>query len=279
MGKSKCRQKNLLFILLVLCLSKNHDITQAQETHGYLSGSIRDETTGEPIPNVNAFLLGTYYGAATDKEGSFSIYNLSPGDYVLVVRHIAYHQTSRIVTIHAGMATTIDVQLLGRAIPLEEIEIVGESPSFGLPRGALGRVVSKEEISRYPSATFSELLRAVVPTTRVREENGNLVIELARPSSIYQRYGRQTDSSPLIILNGTKIGTVTSHLNYMLRSQEIERMEVVTGPSALLHGSEARNGVIIIDTIMPIAETQFDNSLYYFIGATATFLLVYFLIP
>lgn len=280
MAKFRCRNKNVLLIVLVLWLLKNYgDITQAQQTHGYLSGSIRDETTGEPIPLVNVFLLGTYYGAATDREGNFIIQNLSPGDYVVVVRHVAYHQTSRIVTVDVGMTTTIQVSLLGRTIPLEEIEIVGESSRFGLSRGALGRVVSKKEISRYPNATFTQLLQAVIPTTRVREEDGNLVIELVRASSIYQRYGRLADSNPLIILNGTKIGTVTSHLNYMLRSQEIERMEVITGPSALLYGSEGRNGVIIIDTARPVADSQLDNSFVYFIGAVAAFLLFYFLIP
>ncbi|MGA9295527.1 MAG: carboxypeptidase-like regulatory domain-containing protein, partial [Ignavibacteriaceae bacterium] len=46
---------------------------------GKLSGKIIDAASNEPLIGVNIVLKGTYYGAASDVNGEFTIANITPG--------------------------------------------------------------------------------------------------------------------------------------------------------------------------------------------------------
>ncbi|MBT8391867.1 MAG: carboxypeptidase-like regulatory domain-containing protein, partial [Ignavibacteria bacterium] len=48
----------------------------AQQT-GKLSGTVVDAATGESLPGVNVILKGTYYGAASNINGRYTIDNIS----------------------------------------------------------------------------------------------------------------------------------------------------------------------------------------------------------
>ena len=60
------------------------------QTSGILSGVVMESKTGEKLPGVNIMIKGTYYGTATDMDGSFIIKNISPGSYDIEVSMIGY---------------------------------------------------------------------------------------------------------------------------------------------------------------------------------------------
>jgi hypothetical protein len=72
---------NLLFIFSF--------VSFAQQA-GHLSGKVLDAKTGEALPGVNIILKGTYYGAATDINGNFSIRNIEAGSYTVEISFIGY---------------------------------------------------------------------------------------------------------------------------------------------------------------------------------------------
>ena len=57
---------------------------------GGLTGKITDSGNGETLLGVNLLLQGTYYGAASDINGKYSITNINPGTYTVVVSLIGY---------------------------------------------------------------------------------------------------------------------------------------------------------------------------------------------
>ncbi len=91
---------------------------------GTISGKITDAKTGEDIIGANVSIQGTQVGAATDLEGKFSIANLKPGTYSIVVSFITYKtQTIPDVVVASEKITTLNISLQEDATELEEIVV------------------------------------------------------------------------------------------------------------------------------------------------------------
>ncbi|NIA31223.1 MAG: TonB-dependent receptor, partial [Actinobacteria bacterium] len=75
-----------IFSLLVVLLSS----PLLAQKKGTISGQVIDSATGEPVFYVNVFLENTTEGTTTDAEGFFSIRNIPPGIYNLIVQHVGY---------------------------------------------------------------------------------------------------------------------------------------------------------------------------------------------
>ena len=63
-------------ISLILFLA----IINAQEL-GTIDGTIKEAGNGSGLPGVNVMVKGTYYGTASDLDGSYKINNISPVSY------------------------------------------------------------------------------------------------------------------------------------------------------------------------------------------------------
>ncbi|MEL6613168.1 MAG: carboxypeptidase-like regulatory domain-containing protein [Bacteroidota bacterium] len=97
----------LLAIVLVLLASPP---VLAQET-GKLVGIVTDDT-GEPLPGANVVLDGTEYGVATDMDGAFALFRVSPGTYNVTVSFIGFIPQTEQVVITADTETTLSFELV-----------------------------------------------------------------------------------------------------------------------------------------------------------------------
>ncbi|MCE7991988.1 MAG: carboxypeptidase-like regulatory domain-containing protein [Roseivirga sp.] len=84
--KQSVIKRLLLAVSLALVFSSG---AKAQEW-SMVEGRVVDSATKEGIPLCNIYLSGTSYGMLTDKTGKFIIKNLPPGEYTMVISHIAY---------------------------------------------------------------------------------------------------------------------------------------------------------------------------------------------
>ncbi len=80
-------KKILLVILFLYRFSLRSVYSQ---NNGKLTGKIIDANTDEPLIGVNIILKGTYYGAASDINGKFTIENITPGTYNVRISFIGY---------------------------------------------------------------------------------------------------------------------------------------------------------------------------------------------
>ena len=60
---------------------------------GKIKGRITHKVNGEPLAGCNVFLKNTDYGTASDVEGNFVIYNVSPGDYNIHAQMIGFGES------------------------------------------------------------------------------------------------------------------------------------------------------------------------------------------
>jgi TonB-dependent receptor len=94
--------------------------------NGTISGIVKDAKTFESIIGANVYIQGTHVGAATDLEGRFTIPNVKPGTYALVVSFLTYK--THIVPdalVESGKRTDMEIALHEDATELQEIVVSG----------------------------------------------------------------------------------------------------------------------------------------------------------
>lgn len=98
-------------------------IMQAQNT-GSVAGKLTDkEYNDEPLAFANVLIKGSTKGTTSDFDGLYSIENLAPGAYTLVISFVGYETQELPITIVAGKVTTVNVPMGASAASLDEIVI------------------------------------------------------------------------------------------------------------------------------------------------------------
>ncbi|MCU0319588.1 MAG: carboxypeptidase-like regulatory domain-containing protein [Flavobacteriales bacterium] len=89
-----------------------------------VKGTVSDARTREPLPFVNVLLDGTTTGATTDIEGRFTMENVKPGLYNVVVSSVGY-QRRVVPEVQVGTARPVEltITLEPSAMELQEVEI------------------------------------------------------------------------------------------------------------------------------------------------------------
>lgn len=79
-----------------------HTSLHAQQSTGTVIGTVYDDSSKEPLISTTVFLSGTTIGAASNSEGEFTIRQVPPGIYELVVRYLGYKQQNMTFEIKSG---------------------------------------------------------------------------------------------------------------------------------------------------------------------------------
>ena len=156
--------KILLFALIFLSFSG----LQAQT--GSISGTIVDKQNGESLIGANILIKGTSVGAASDLEGKFTIKNVSPGTYTLVVSMVSYAKlTITDVVVKSGSIVKLNISLSSKAIETEEVIVTAkkvENSEASLLKlrqksTSISDAISAEFISRSGSSTAADAMTKV----------------------------------------------------------------------------------------------------------------------
>ncbi len=135
---------------------------------GVITGRVIDSETGESLIGVNVVIEGTTRGAATDVEGRFTIQNVEPGRYTLVVSIVSYAR-KRIenLSVKSGQAVSLHIVMTPEVIQTQEVVV--EARAVLSSEGALlaqhrkapaiSDGISAEQIKRTPDATSSDALK------------------------------------------------------------------------------------------------------------------------
>lgn len=89
-------------------------------------GFVTDMNSGEPVIFTNVYLKGTDYGATTDVNGYFSITQIPPGDYTLMVTYLGYDSLSESISLEAGQILNKKLELEKSSIEMQEVEVSAE---------------------------------------------------------------------------------------------------------------------------------------------------------
>ncbi|MFH1279315.1 MAG: von Willebrand factor type A domain-containing protein [Candidatus Eisenbacteria bacterium] len=94
---------------------------------GSLSGTVRDAETRKPIAWADVLIDGTGMGGISRQDGTFTIFNIPPGTYTVIVNMMGYaRKIFEGVSIEAGKATSLHVELGERPTKIDTIGIGGK---------------------------------------------------------------------------------------------------------------------------------------------------------
>lgn len=108
--------------------------------YGYLSGSVVDGTTGEPLPYAHVMLADAAAGTTTDAAGLFSFATVLSGMQRVVVTYVGYETVVDSIRIAQGATGQLQLALRPHKVAMEPVIIDGLSqrqPSASLGLGAL----------------------------------------------------------------------------------------------------------------------------------------------
>lgn len=219
----------ITFFLLVPC------IVYAGTT-GKIAGTVTDQTTGAPLPGANILIQGSNRGASADEEGYYSIINLKPGTYNLVVRFIGYAQlVIEDVEVSVDRTTRVDAELIEETLEISEVVVRASRPPIQKDRTYSASVVNTSTIQAMPVTSLQEVI-ALQPGV------------VSSGGELHFRGGRTREVAYLI--DGIPVTNAFSQgggNNVVIENSMVQELEVISGTFNAEYGA-AQSGIVNVIT-------------------------------
>ena len=227
--------------LLLLLFTVQTLVAAAQG--GGVRGRVTDIATKEPLPGVSVLIAGTTTGTSSGGGGEFSITGLKPGTYKVVLSYIGY-ESAPVRTVEVG-TDMVDLGTLGLAqasvMAGEVVVSASRRPEKLTEAPATIDLITAKQIDELPSFNVGELLARQKGVDYIRTGVLGTGINVRGFNSAFNPKNLQMNDARLstLIATGLPLGPLTSVVK-----EDIERIEVVLGPSAALYGPNAHNGLV-----------------------------------
>lgn len=201
-----------------------------------ITGTITDETTGEPLPGVYVVIKGTNTGVVSDAHGNFNI-AISNMDDILMFSFIGYLGEEVPVT---GQSV-IDVKLTPDITTLEEVVVVGYGTMKKTDLTGAVASIDGSNLTKVSAANISTAIAGRLSGLQVTQVSGepgaSALLRMRGIGSVY------SDNSPLVVIDGF-VGNMSQ-----INPNEVESVSLLKdAASASIYGSRAANGVVLITT-------------------------------
>ncbi|MGE9311997.1 TonB-dependent siderophore receptor [Niabella sp. CJ426] len=236
-------------ICTILCMN-----VWGQEKFGTIAGVVKT-SDDQPAANVSVVIKNIKQGTATDNEGGFEFARLKPGTYTLQVTLLGYDSKELEVSVSAGQAANPVFTLQINSAELETVIItagknkflvkksqtVAKMPLSNLENPQAYSSISKELIKEQITTDFSNLLKNAPGVFKVSANRGIN----ADGATYYSLRGFRTEVS--------MVDGVPTQTNGEIDPANVEKVEVLRGPSATLYGGAVATygGVINLITRKP----------------------------
>jgi len=226
-------------------------LTIAYSQTGSIKGRVINNNA-QPVIGANVIVAGTNYGDAANESGNFEIKVIPYGNYTLEISSIGYEK--KIVNVNLNQSTrSLTIILREKAFETQQIIIsAGKYEQSQEDLTVSTDVIQPDYIKRNNFLTFDQMLRTI-PGVQMNLEQVSI-----RGSS---GYSKGVGARVLVALNGIPLyaGDNGDVVWELIPISDIERVEVIKGPSSSLYGSSAIGGVIniITKTSVKIPVTNF----------------------
>lgn len=245
----------VLFVVgMLLSLPVGFVRAQARAT---LTGTVVDARNGASLVGARVFLRNVETSnvpkqTTTDAAGNFQIERIRPGRYTVEIQLLGYKERQIPLTIEAGEARTLDVELELDTVSLETVVVTpSRQQERTLEAPASISVLEPERLRREVTTSSVEALRSIpgvdVAQTGVdRREVALRGFNGVFAGTPYVLTDHREAAAPLLGLN-----TYSIMPNMSL---DLNRVEVVHGPGSALYGPGASGGVVHFFSTNPFQE-------------------------
>ncbi len=214
---------------------------------GRIEGTVRNASTGDPLPGARVTVIGTDLAATTNQNGYYAIPGVPVGSQEVRVSVLGYQQvTITNQRVAVGLPTTVNFQLAASILRIEGVVVTGVAEAQQAVKLPFTVDQVKAEDMPVPVSNPEEAIRGKVAGAKIvrgRGTPGDGAAVLLRGATSINTSGRSNE--PLYIVDGVILSAGLTDVS----SLDIESIEVVKGAAASsLYGSRAANGVIQIQT-------------------------------
>lgn len=219
-----------------------------------ITGTVTDQEDGKPLPGVTVRIKGTKIGTQTSANGKYSL-GVPQGTTSIEFSYLGYVTQSKAV----GAGDVVNIAIVSDSKALTEVVVVG----YGVRavkdvNGAIGSVSGKQ-IAEQPVESFDKALSGKTAGVQISSSGGTLgdgvSIRVRGVNSI------STSSLPLVVIDGIPTSSAENLNGFnsgngtrydplaLINPNDIESIEVLKDAgAAVLYGSRAANGVILVTT-------------------------------
>ncbi|MDG5767101.1 TonB-dependent receptor [Balneolales bacterium ANBcel1] len=204
---------------------------------GVIRGVVYDVENREPVLLASVQIQDLNRGTVTREDGDFQLRNLPEGSHTLRVQHVGYETTLKVVRVQKDDTTMVRIGVRPSIFQTSEIRITSQ-------------YIQEDEITTH--------VERVLTGQRLRQQLGRTIAEtLEDEAGMAQRTMGPAPARPvlrglggerlLILEDGGRTGdlsaTASDHA-LTIDPMTAEHIELIRGPSALIHGSNTMGGVI-----------------------------------
>lgn len=265
---NKMKTKSTLAVLCLLVVLLFSGTSWSQEK-GTIKGQITLNDNQSP-ENISVILKGTRLGTVTDTKGNYKIKNVKAGNYTLKISAIGYIGKELKISVTNGQELIQNASINADSEELTEVVING---------GRKNHFARKEniQVSRLPlknlenpqvyTTITGELLKEQVVTTF-----DDALKNVPGITQLWASTGRGGDGASYYSLRGFAVqATIVNGLpgltNGSLDPANIDRIEVIKGPSGTLFGSSLISYGGLINTTIKRPYKTFGGEVNYTVGS------------
>lgn len=209
---------------------------KAMFRYGKLSGAVVSKANGEPLPGATISVKELATGAISRPDGGYSMLQVKPGRYTVVVSLIGFKQVKNYaVEVYAGEETKLDFKLEDTVLPLgTEVIVYGEKPLMDPTTPAAVRSIEPRDIALGSDRSIGDILVGLPGVVEIDKE-------------LHIRGGRTYETQYMI--DGVAVTDPLIRRGYglSLNANAIREMNLYTG-GADAEFSQATSGVVEILT-------------------------------
>ena len=234
----------------------------AQEGTGTISGVVIDSTTFQPVSGVNVTIVGTARVTGTGSDGAFTLSGVPVGTHTLRAMRIGYSARQQDVTVTAGATVTVRLAMQPQATLIDPVVVTG----YGTQRreAVTGSISSIDGAAANVGvvSNVNQMIQGRAAGVTIIQNNG----EPGAGAQIRIRGGTSLSASnePVYVIDGIAVsptqGTEPSGFGIggepplprsplnSLNPSDIASITILKDAAAAIYGTNAANGVILIET-------------------------------
>lgn len=265
MNYSNLRLPKFIYLIIVFFALTT---LSAQQNNGKIKGTITT-SDGEMAVGVNIILKDSKYGTISNEDGAFEFSRVKANTYTLQISLTGYETLEQEITVSANETSTLNLQLKVSNKQLKEVIItnnraklfpkqsnyVSKMPLKNIENPQVYNVVSADLLKEQAITNYEDAMKNVPGIQKLWESTGRG----SDGGSYYSLRGFETQAN---IVNG-----LPGLSNGSLDPANIERIEVIKGPSGTLFGSSLISYGGLINTVTKKPYTGFGAEVSYLAGS------------
>ena len=225
-----------LFLLVISLLCTYSVYAQTK-----VSGKVTDGETQEGLVGVSVVIKGTSTGTATDEQGGFTLETTVKKPFTVIFSMVGF-ASKEIVIDKESNTQNLQVEL-GQITFLADEVVISASRRFEKITEApqTVNIISSRNIEELPTFNLGELAARQKGVDYVRAGVLGTGLNIRGFNSAFNPKNLQINDYRLstLIATGLPLGNLST-----LVKEDIERVEIVLGPSSALYGPNAGNGLV-----------------------------------